>query len=674
VARRERAGERKNAFSGEVSCVAHAVDDRAPGRGLLALVLAGALAVLAVVVWAPNASAAPASEAEIALAHMYSPIVRLKEQPNSCRIGEPYTPTDVDLLMGNDEVALRGPWDRTNIVKVAPRAGDLARGLFGYHLDFPGDTLRPGCTYEQWAARLATAGVPPATYARVVTEAGVPGKLALQYWFFYVYNDWNNKHEGDWEMIQLVFDADTPGQALSRPPVEVGYSQHSSAERAEWGDDKLELVDGTHPVVYPAEGSQANFFGSELYLMRSSAEGVGCDDATGPSLTIRPAVEVVPTARADYLVAYPWLGFDGRWGEKQASVFNGPTGPNDKTQWTRPITWSQESWRNESLSVPGGGALGTRATDVFCGFVAFGGRLLSRTKANPGPTTLVLAVLAVLLVWGLSRTAWRPGRPAPLARQRAWGELTTASWRRLREHPRLFLGIGLLFVPLGALITLIQWLIFRASALTPLVDEAGERNGFVDTLVLSLGVVLTLFGYAVVQAATARALVEIDAGRPVRALRAYRLVAPSLGALLLSLAVAVPVELVLNLSFVLIPVALFLLVRWSLLAVVLGVEHSPGLTALGRSGAVTRMHWWRTATVVFGISGVALLAGPAVGVLTLLFTGAAFDLVNLIAALVYVAALPFAAIVTTYLYFDLAARREAAPAEEPEADELPATI
>ena len=207
----------------------------APGRGLLGLVLAGVLAVVAVALWsAPEASAAPASEAEVALARMYSPVVRLKEQPDSCDIGEPYKPTDVNLLMGNDEVALRGPWDRTNLVKVAPSAADLERGLFDYHLDFPGDALRPGCTYEQWAARLAETGLPPTAYARVVTEAGKPGKLALQYWFFYVYNDWNNKHEGDWEMIQLVFDAPTPAQALTRPPVEVGYGRRTRApsERA----------------------------------------------------------------------------------------------------------------------------------------------------------------------------------------------------------------------------------------------------------------------------------------------------------------------------------------------------------------------------------------------------------------------------------------------------------
>ena len=130
-------------------------------------------------------------------------------------------------------------------------------------------------------------------------------------------------------MIQLVFDAATPAQALDRIlRWRSGYSQHSSAERAEWGDEKLELVDGTHPVVYPAAGSQANFYGSKLYLMRSNAEGVGCDDTSGPSRTIPLDVKVVPTARAPTTCAsYPWLGFDGRWGEKQASFFNGPDRP-----------------------------------------------------------------------------------------------------------------------------------------------------------------------------------------------------------------------------------------------------------------------------------------------------------------------------------------------------------
>ena len=638
-------------------------------RAGVAMAAAALLALLAAALWAPSRSAAAEPPAaEVALAREYAPVVRLKEQPGSCGIGQPYLPTDINVLMGNDEVALRGPWDTTSIVKVAPTAADLARGLFDYHLDFPGDALRPGCTYEEWEARLAAASR-PTTYARSVTQAGVPGRLALQYWFFYVFNDWNNTHEGDWEMIQLNFDADTPAQALTRRPVEVGYSQHSSAERARWGDDKLQLVDGTHPVVYPAAGSQANFFQSKLYLMRSTAEGLGCDDTTGPSRTIRPVVATVPTAPADYLPAFPWLGFDGRWGEKQASFFNGPVGPNRSLRWTEPFTWERESWRNESFSVPAGTTVGTQATDFFCGAVAGGSALLRAIKINPGRAALVLAALVLLLLWPLTRTRWQPSSVLTLARGRRWGQLITTAGRSFARRPRVFLGIGLLFIPIGLLVTLLQWLLFRVTALAPLVDEAGERNAWVGILAFALGLVFTLLGLAVVQAATARALVEIEAGRRVTALSAYRSVFRHPRRLLVALATVVVVQVVLDLTVVLIPVAIFLLVRWSLLGAVVGAEGDPEVGLLRRSAALTRGHWWRTASVVLGVVGLALLAGPALGVLVLLFTGAAFDLVNLIAALVYVAALPFAAIVVTYLYFDLRVRQETA-AERPATEGL----
>ncbi len=129
----------------------------AAARLLPAFLLAG----LAWALWAAApAAAAPASADEVALARAYAPVVKLKDQAQACAAGEPYEPIDVDLLMGNDEVALRGPWDTTNIVAVAPTAQRLSRGLFGYHLDFPGDALRPGCTYEQFSKRLAD-GRPP---------------------------------------------------------------------------------------------------------------------------------------------------------------------------------------------------------------------------------------------------------------------------------------------------------------------------------------------------------------------------------------------------------------------------------------------------------------------------------------------------------------------------------
>src|SRR5262249_9101664 len=158
----------------------------------------------------------------------------------------------------------------------------------------PGSALDPGCGYLRWEHRLV-AGHAPTVYAHLVDDPAHPGKLALQYWFFYVFNDWNNLHEGDWEMIQLVFDAATPAQALERRPVEIGYSQPEGGEGAAWTDDKLELVDGTHPVVHPAAGSHANFYGDALYLGSSAEEGVGCDDTRGPHLDVRPIVRTIPS-------------------------------------------------------------------------------------------------------------------------------------------------------------------------------------------------------------------------------------------------------------------------------------------------------------------------------------------------------------------------------------------
>jgi len=611
------------------------------------------------------AQAAAAPAAEVALAREYAPVVRLPERAGACGIDVPYTPIDVADLMDNDEIALRGPWDATSLVGVAPGADRLSRGLFDYHLDFPGDALRPGCTYEEWAERLASA---PTVYAHVVTEPGVPGRLALQYWFFYVFNDWNNTHEGDWEMIQLNFDAGTAQEALTRRPVEVGFSQHSSAERADWGDEKLELEDGTHPIVYPAAGSQANFFGSRLYLMRSDAEGLGCDDTREPWQTVRPAVQTIPSDPAEAVAEFPWLGFDGRWGEKHAAFFNGPVGPNRNLRWTHPFTWAETSWRNTSFTVPASGLVGTNATDVFCGTIERGSTVLRQIKVNPGPTALVIAGIVLLLLWPITRTRWAPSTPRPLAARRSWGQLISAGARAFADRPHVFIGIGLLFIPLGLLITGLQWLLFRVTAFAPLVDEAGERHVWVDAMALGLGLVFTLVGFAFVQAATARALVDMEAGRDVRPLSAYRGVLPNLGPLAASVAIAVAVGLVFNVSLILVPIAAYVIVRWSLLGVIAGTEGNPSPGILRRSLALTRGNWWRTATIVMGLTGLALLTGPAVGVLVLLFTGAAFDLVNLIAAAVYVVALPFAAVVVTYLYFDLRVRYE----EDPALETLPA--
>ena len=187
----------------------------------------------------------PAAAADLAdeqaLAQKYAPVVRLVEQQEPCGPGEPYEPMDVNALFDEPSVALRGPWNATDLVKIAPVAKDLA-GPLRLPPRLPGPRARPRAATTRSGRAASPRAREPTVYAHVATEADRPGKLALQYWLFYAYNDWNNLHEGDWEMIQLVFDATDAKEALGEQPVEVGYSQHEGAERADWDDDKLDKV------------------------------------------------------------------------------------------------------------------------------------------------------------------------------------------------------------------------------------------------------------------------------------------------------------------------------------------------------------------------------------------------------------------------------------------------
>jgi hypothetical protein len=602
------------------------------------------------------------------LAARYAPVVRLVEQLEECGPGEPYRPSDVDAYLDEETVSLRGPWRSNDLVEIAPSGDDLGKGLYEYNLDFPGDALDPGCDYERWARRIAE-GTEPTVYAHVVGEPGSSGKLALQYWLFYAFNDWNNLHEGDWEMVQLVFEAGSVEEALAGTPTEIGYSQHEGGERASWDDDKLELVDGTHPVVHPAAGSHANFFDEGLHLGRSAEQGVGCDDTTGPTVELRPEIRTIPSDPAAASRTYPWIAFEGRWGERQKAFYNGPTGPNLKSQWTAPIAWT-EGWRDRSYAVPAGGHLGSDATDFFCEAVAGVSSFLVRVANDPGTVLAVLGVLLALLVYVLTRTTWRPTAPLRVARRRSWGQTLTASWRMYASRPLLFVGIGLVTIPVSIIVSLLQAGIVRASVLG--VEEGGEGGGLRVALAFWLGTVLVLGGFALVQAATSRAMVEIDAERAVQPLHAFRMALDSLWPLLGALAIAVAVVSLLTLSIFLVPIAIWLVVRWALLVPVAELELHSALGTLRRSGELVRLQWLKVGTLVVVATALALVTGPLVGALSILLLDLPFAFVNVLAALLYAVAMPFVAITTTYVFLDCLARERLE--DHSAAAELPAEI
>jgi hypothetical protein len=622
-----------------------------------------ALCAIIALVAVPTAAADYADEQ--ALAEKHAPVVRLVQQADDdpCAYGEPFIPTDIDLLLDEPTVALRGPWNRTDLVEIGPSANDLV-DRFEYHLDFPGNALDPGCDYNRWAQRL-TAGSEPAVYAHVVGEQG---QVALQYWFFYPFNDFNNTHEGDWEMIQLVFDAPDASAALGEEPVEVGYSSHEGAERAAWGDAKLELV-GPRPVVYPAAGSHANKYDEALWLGSSAEAGVGCDDTRGPHREVSPRVETIPSDAAAAARAYPWIAFEGRWGELQEAFFNGPTGPNLKTQWTEPITWS-EGWRDESYAVPTAGLFGTGSTDFFCSAVATGSRALVQLLRSPGATLLVLGAVLALLAFAIVKATWTPVAPHRVGRRRSWGQVLSSSARMYVKRPRLLLGLGLLLIPISFVITLVQWVLIGGLDLAGSVG--GEAASLLAFVAVVVGAAFTLLGLGLVQAATACALVEVDADREVGPVDAYRLALRRIRPLLGAIGIFVLAWVVLSSTVVLAPVAVWLAVRWALAAPVVELEDHRAYASLRRSGELVRGRWLRVGSLV-GVSAVlAIFAGPLLGALLIVFTDTPFALLNIVAGIVYALAMPFVALVTAYVYFDARTHAELEPAER--VSELPAEI
>ena len=123
---------------------------------------------------------------------------------------------------------------------------------------------------------------------------------------------------------------------------------------------------------------------------------------------------------------------------------------------------------------------------------------------------------------------------------------------------------------------------------------------------------------------------------------------------------------------ILLPFAIWLAIRWSLLVPVVELERRSAIGSLHRSGALVRGRWLRVGSIVGVGTALALAAGPFLGAVLILVTDAPLALLNVVAGIVYALAMPFVALVTCYVYFDARTRLELQP--EPEPDELPAEL
>jgi hypothetical protein len=162
-------------------------------------------------------------------------------------------------------------------------------------------------------------------YGRAIHDSA--GRLWLQYWLFYYFNEQNflgvGQHEGDWEMVQYRLKSDlTPDVAT--------YAQHedSAAEACLWsqvGRYALEAggqVIREAPEVYVAAASQASYFvpGTHVRAQRPN------DSADGNGEVRNTDAGLVPLGETP-----SWMSWPGHWGD------GGPSSPSHQdVRWNDP--------------------------------------------------------------------------------------------------------------------------------------------------------------------------------------------------------------------------------------------------------------------------------------------------------------------------------------------------
>jgi hypothetical protein len=619
--------------------------------------------LLALVVAAPAVAAAPDPEVQ-KLADRHAPVVMLKDQEEACDPdGEQYAPTAVDVVLDNPQVFLRQVGTDNPVLMNGAGASDLFDLGEGFYLDFPGSALAPGCIYEEDFQRYSE-GRRAVVYAHLAVQQDQPDRLALQYWFYWYFNDWNNKHEGDWEGIQLLFDVGTVEEALLTEPVSVGYAQHSGGERADWDDDKLERR-GARPVVYPSAGSHASYFGSALYLGRSGSEGFGCDITEGPSTAVEPEVVVLPDAVDDPDDPLAWLAFEGRWGERQSGPFNGPTGPAAKDRWTAPIAW-HDDLRSSSVAVPGDNLAGSSVINAFCGVVEWGSAQLILLKEQPAFVLIAVVVAFALLSFAFRRTDWTPVRPLPIARLRRAGQIIKAAARLYREYPIRFLEIAISYVPVALVVGLGVYLLEQLPVIGSLIESDSDLGAVSVSFGILVGSLSHALGFAIAVAATAVMMRGLEEGRQVRGRDAFRQTYLRIGDLLAAFVRATIIVGVLIVSVVGLPWGVRQLVRYQFLSQATVLEGLGGQAALDRSSQLVRGRWLHTALVIVLLNALVALVSGVVGLLILLaLTGVPLWLFSLVVSAFGALVVPYSAIAYVLLYGNAVADLEGLDPAEP---------
>jgi hypothetical protein len=413
----------------------------------------------------------------------------------------------------------------------------------------------------------------------------------------------------------------------------VGYAQHGGGETAQWDGNKLQR-DGDHPIAYLSANSHATYYSSDTMIgWGENGTAFGCDVTTGPSAELRPKVIVIPED-IDPNGPFAWALYPGRWGQRDVAMFAGPPGPNMGKKWNDPAT-AFGNWRPDVLTVPGTNALGINTTDIFCGLSSYG----SRTFVYFGSHPFSVALLVLALLGVVAFSIWR-----------VWAYFMEAL-DIYGNALRTFLGIGAVTVPLGLLFNGIRiW----AEDHPPLHWVAQQANGssggtFMQTLLVLLlqqVVMILLIAPAIIYATK-----EMRAGFKPGVVKSFAGALRYLPSLVVAVITVFATVILTTWTLILVPVAVYLLVRWQFYSQAIILDEERGWRApFSRSWGVTRGSWLKTLMLTLAFQLLGALPGPLIGVVMMVIGGTDVKFANFVSSFLYASFIPLSVIGVTMAY------------------------
>ncbi|MBN1502660.1 thrombospondin type 3 repeat-containing protein [Candidatus Woesearchaeota archaeon] len=247
------------------------------------------------------------------LLQQYSPVLYLHPS-------ELYFPMNVSSMMDNAD--LRNVWNLYNDTE--PTTFDELEGKDKYYfMDYPEVDIS---AHNPLLNPTLLADYNYTVYGRAATNEN--NYTALQYYFFYPFNNWYNTHEGDWEYIQIVLDDENNFESASHSFHHLGGDTTSKTS--------LGWINETHPVVLVGRGSHASYFewpdyADVIYYIRLVNDLMSIESLSksGPVLHYKELTLDEPNAYPYELIQLEeenaWLDFPGHWGEVPPE----PTSPEE---------------------------------------------------------------------------------------------------------------------------------------------------------------------------------------------------------------------------------------------------------------------------------------------------------------------------------------------------------